>query len=241
MEEYNEFKYYWSNNKTIIFKLYIICKLNNNYYKIIKKHKGIFFTNCNNLLEALKEKYDKNNINKKNNVYSRFNQKIKLHDGLKSVRFGHNFNQEVKLPERLESVIFGCDFNQEIKLPEGLKSIKFGWCFNKKVKLPEGLKSIKLDYSFNKKIKLPEGLKVISIYEKFKLNLLPNNLEKINIEIYFRVNKNIYYITNKIKKICANGNIIILKNLPNSIKFIVFKSKKKKNILRKFELRIKID
>ena len=56
MEEYKEFEYYWTNNKTIIFKSNFNCELDENYYEIIKKHEEIFFANYNDLSETLKQK-----------------------------------------------------------------------------------------------------------------------------------------------------------------------------------------
>ena len=171
-----------------------------------------------------------------------FNEKIKLPKELKSIEFGNRFNQKIELPEKLKSVKFyGNKFNQKIELPSGLKSIIFNYSFREKIKLPEGLKSVEFGLCFDIKIKLPIKLKVISICRKFKLNLLSNNLEKININCYHGINKNINYITNKIKKVCILDNKIKLKNLVNSVKLIVLQNERGKNILRKFDLRIKID
>ena len=298
MKKYNEFKYYWTDGKTILFKPDFNYELDDNFYEIIKNHEEIFFANYHYLSEVLKEKNDENYINKKCYIISEFNKKIKIHNGLKSVILGHKFNQEIKLSEGLESIKFGNKFNKEIKLPkelknivfgnnfnkkieltdkletvkfgywfnqnikllEGLKSVKFGYWFNQNIKLPEGLENIEFGYyfnqeiklpkelksvifgnNFNKKIKLPIKLKVISISKKFKLNLLSNNLEKININCSygFNLNKNINYITNKIKKIFVPSSMRILKNLPNSVKLIVFNSKRK-NVLNKFVSQIKI-
>ena len=317
MEKYNEFEDYWTNNKTIIFKP-DFDELDDNYYEIIDKHAEIFFTHYNNISDALKQKNNENYLNYKYYIGSKFNQEIKLPEGLKSVIFGHNFNkkiklpeglksvkfglyfnqkielpkelqivefgsrfnqeiklpegleiikfgenfnQKIKLPDKLESVIFGRDFNQKIKLPDKLESVIFGRDFNQKIKLPEGLKSVKFDNYFDQEIRLPEGLKsakigecfsrkiklpielkVISINTKFKLNLLSNNLKKINITCYygFNLNKNINYITNKIQKICVSNPKNTLKNLPNSVKFIVFGNKKEQKILNKYVSLLKI-
>ena len=159
--------------------------------------------------------------------------------GLKNIILGDYFNKKIKLPEELESVKFGRYFNQEIKLPCGLKSVKFGDYFNQEIILPEGLKSIKFGRNFNRKIKLPEGLKSVAFYYNFKLNLLPNNLEEICIDFY-KVNKNINYFTNKIKKCAFTNTMKKLKNLPNTIKFIVSIYKKEHSVLNKYSSRIKI-
>ena len=258
MEKYTEFEYYWTDNRTIIFKPYFDCELDEYHYKILEKCEEIFFASYDNLSKILKKKHDNNYPRFGSYTYSKFNKKIELHErlksvtfgdnfnqkielplGLKTVTFGDNFNQEVKLPEGLKNVKFGNNFNQEIKLFERLKNIKFGYYFNKEIKLPSKLESVIFGHNFNKKIKLPKELKMISMRENFKLNLLPNNLEEININCFFGVGKNINYVTNKIKKIYISLSKRILKNLPNSVKFIVFENKRRNTLLDKYTSRIK--
>ena len=70
MEEYKEFKDYWINNKTIIFKTEFDCELDNNYYEIIKKNEEIFFTSYNLLSETLKAK----------NILNKYVPRIKISD-----------------------------------------------------------------------------------------------------------------------------------------------------------------
>ena len=56
MKKYNEFKYYWTDGKTILFKPDFNYELDDNFYKIIQNHEEIFFTNYYYLSEVLKEK-----------------------------------------------------------------------------------------------------------------------------------------------------------------------------------------
>ena len=129
-----------------------------------------------------------------------------------------------------------------MKLPEGLKSVNFGPNFNKEIKLFQGLKTVIFYYNhyFSKKIKLSKELKVITVCKKFKLNLLPNNLEEICFNCNHGVNKNINYITNKIKKVCILSSKKILKNLPNSIKFINFDILIDSDVLNKYYSRTEV-
>ena len=76
----------------------------------------------------------------------------------------------------------------------------------------------------------------------FKLNLLTNNLDEIRIIHNNEVrNENINYLTNKIKKIRVLNCKKILKNLPNSVKFIVFEFFREKKMLNKYTPRIKVE
>ena len=77
------------------------------------------------------------------------------------------------------------------------------------------------------------------MYRKFKLNLLPNNLEEISINCYYGINENINYMTNNIKKMHVSDIERILNNLPNSAKFI-FLGNRTKKILNKYISQIKI-
>ena len=71
--------------------------------------------------------------------------------------------------------------------------------------------------------------------------MLSNNLEKLNINYYYyRTCKNINYITNKIKKMYISVTKIILKNVPNSVKLIVFQNKEGNNILNKYISQINV-
>ena len=169
------------------------------YYNNITKTLTIPY----NFNEELKDIPDDTEIiifdeDRKNNKYSKFNQKIK----------------ENVLPDSLHTLSFGWDFNQEIKenvLPGNLNTLTFDFHFNQKIKenvLPKSIKKIGLWSHCNLINNLPLQLEEVYIqfyhnYDK-EITNLPITLKKITIDY----EKYLKYIT----KIPFGCEIIIQKN-----------------------------
>ncbi len=89
-----------------------------------------------------------------------------IHDGLISITFTEKFNQLIKLPNGIKYVKFGWKFNQPVKLPDQLYEVKFGGKFNQPIELPDQLKFVEFGYDFNQRVKLPHNIAVVRYYTR---------------------------------------------------------------------------
>lgn len=158
-----------------------------------------------------------------------FDQPIVLPETLEYLIMKNYFNQPIVLPDPLKHLTMGDFFDQPIVLPEALEYLSMGKCFNQHIVLPNGLKHLIMGYRFNKIIIFPNKLRflVIGDYYGHKL-ILPESLETIAFSYYVTQDILVWYfdnLPNSVSIVILDNYVCDypLKNLPNSIKYLIEK------------------
>lgn len=221
---------YWISDNKFIFKPSFNGSIHD-YMEFISEYKELIFSDYEDI----------NNTNMRFDfciytICSIFNKIIRvLPLNLTDIKFGRNFNQPIILPHGLTCVTFGDKFDQPVNLPHDLTCVTFGDEFNQPVNLPPNLTRVIFGRKYSHTINLPPVLYLRINSSNNVVDMLPNNIEELELGTVFKLPLN--NLPCGLKKLIFNSRSFIystynheLNMLPNSIEYLELPTCYKKQI-----------
>jgi hypothetical protein len=229
---------YWVYQDYLIFKPSFNKQPND---ELLSSYNKIIFSNYRNPIKSIKNNNKLNYDDTNYWLYSRFNQPLNLPNSLRYLILGLSFDKTINLPLSLIHLTFGNHFNKPVNLGNCLLCLTFGDNFNQPINLVNSLTHLTFGYKFNQPIDLPNSLIYLIFCENFNQPInLPNCLKyltigycfnhEVNLPLglkYLKLNALNQYIVdnlvNTIEELVLDFHFDLeLKNLPNSIRKIIF-------------------